>query len=181
MIIFFLFPEGDAGDDDADDGGTPGAVSNPSQASAEDTTALRSLKILKGLRAVRVVVRVAKVYMAKLKLDEDNNDMSSVRQSQELEATVSHFCQNRIPDLLYSLIEHAGDDTLSQELAQRAYTFATLLLEQPRNKEVYLMLQTRSKADDTNKAFFGESLQWDTGVYAFDGAVSVALRILFDP
>ena len=171
LMIYFLFPEdGTENDDESSEMESP-----PGGASSRDVRMIRALKVLKSVRAIRIVIRAVRMYRAKLKADSDKEEaeLSSNKQLQELDATISRLCANQIPDLLYSLIEHAGDDTLSQELAQRAYTFATLLLEQPLNREVYGALQARSKANDKDGTFFGETLLWDAGVYAFHGAVSV--------
>ena len=110
---------------------------NSGSSNASSARVLKTLKLLKSARALRIVGRAWKLYIARLekaKMSEEQREHAEIL-SQELQATMVHFCANEIPDLLYSIIETAGDDAFSAELAQNAYGLAMLLVEQPHNKD----------------------------------------------
>lgn len=139
----------------------------------------RMLKMFKGARALRIVGRALKMYEAEQKkreLDAELKKQAEVM-GNELATTMQLLTENGVGELLYTMIDTAGDGADEADLAEHSYNLAMLLLSMPHNKELYESLQECGKSGrGSGKQYFADRVIWDTSIFAVNGAAQAQAK-----
>jgi hypothetical protein len=140
---------------------------------ANNSRMLRLVKLFKGARALRIVGRAVKIYQAQLAKREMDEELQKQAEAMgnEVATMMQLLTENGVGELLYTMIDTAGDGADEADLAEHSYNLAMLLLSMPHNKDIYESLQGCGKSrEGSGKQFFADRIVWDTAVFAVNGA-----------